>query len=840
MGLRLPDRFKTTETEISILRMMLEAIKKNMEDDRHPWELFFQAPDYTRQWVVDTRKEVTSYEDTFEEFNSLTPEERENWKQEEAFYIFPISTLEKESTPEARAYFKKAALEAARKWRSPGTILPRIYPTEEEFKEGFVLTVFQQDNEFFPQVLDVFSFNRVSGYDQKGDIKSRFFIQEPKYKALLETLNILRKDITSEPIFPLPQFGISQRLLKTGMTYEEAHQAAAIFRVEMEAYLLETWSHTNPNRSNNVFIRRGPQVRRMVMPFWRDEAPQEEDEELDPNISILRDLPPHLRKGKRKTTFASVPTYFPSREEDEEESRTYDPHSFTTDFQGQDVRNIRANMAARHVGSSDIPLPRLPTIGHGLLRKSIEGDQYTHESSQPFRPTTRPSGSREASNIRLPPDGDIEVEQLPGSQDDPEEIPPYRQGPPYGEPDDPDDEDGPPGRGPPGGPPRGPPRGPPGDRNPQPPRGPGGPYRPPIGPPGGGPPGAAGRQRPQDRPPPEDGFRFEKKIKITDVPEWDGDTDKMLDWLDRLNHLSYRNQRVYDDLGLIAPLRFTGPARQWFDALAPDWQRYAQTDWRTLKLMIADYFMTPQWYDRMKARVLRMRYRQKGFESELPTHYFHRKLRMIKEVFDLRDDEIILEIMNGAPHYWKILIDTSRIHTIHDLQSLIKFHEEALLRDPDNQNREFERRLKQLESRSTNRSSRFARTNEAEAEVNFVKKKPFKKKLIGAHAKFSNYKFPRNDKIVSKGKSPSQKGGRPCRHCGGDHWDFEHPLEGKEDRKARAFLADLDTEALEAYVAYEQCYLQDSDEDPDPLSTVEEEENPGEFSEDEDFHSSPA
>ena len=242
----------------------------------------------------------------------------------------------------------------------------------------------------------------------------------------------------------------------------------------------------------------------------------------------------------------------------------------------------------------------------------------------------------------------------------------------------------------------------------------------------------------------------------------------------------------------------------------------------------------------MKARILRMRYRQKGYDQEKPIDYFHRKLRMIQEVFVLTESETIMEIMNGAPKYWSILIDTSRINTLTDLQYHIKYHEEQLMRNPESQTYELEKRIKALESRSNNRSSRYAQTNEAEAEANFVKKKSFRKKQIGAHAKFSSYQYPKNDAVVSKGKTPEQRGARPCRHCGSSkHWDFDHPFQGNDKRKANAFLADLDTEALESYVAYENCFLEtDSENDANPTSPTEEQEDPTTFSEDADFPSS--
>lgn len=194
-------------------------------------------------------------------------------------------------------------------------------------------------------------------------------------------------------------------------------------------------------------------------------------------------------------------------------------------------------------------------------------------------------------------------------------------------------------------------------------------------------------------------FRFAMKIKFSDVPTWDGNGDTILDWLDDLNLIANLSQSVYNDLGLIAPLRLTDAAKRWFNALDPPQQRCAQQNWGSFKLAVSAYFMNPQWFSRMTARTLLMRYRQKGHEQELPSDYFHRKVRMIKAVFVQTPSETVMEIMNSAPPHWSILIDTSRINTIAELQYSIKYHEEQLVRDPETQRHDLKKRIKAVESR---------------------------------------------------------------------------------------------------------------------------------------------
>jgi len=813
----------------------------------------------TRLWVRRNVYELIPWPETLANYKNLSESEVSDWIDKDIFYPAPIAAIMESSNPEIRNDFRREVREALRKWRTPGDSFSRIYPTTKDWKEGIAFNIMDQGDYNAFELWKPLTFNVVRGIGDDGNHITKYFIIDHFVGGFRQTLQARRSTMSTPPFFPLPQYGVSQRLLRGGLSEEEARQAAAIFRVETEACLLEIWSKLCPTMSDKTFRMNSDSIRNMSMPFWTEELLQTVNQQNPSDYAHIRDTPPHLTTRKKHTTF-DVPDNDAVRwtdYNDHDIQKAYEPDNSTrSNRHNSNSRNLRATIAAKHVGTRPIVTDRGSHLGQGRLRDSIMGPHYVRDSSNELPRISNSPGfamKNETPEIRLNSDS-IFIDELPGSQNSQHEDENENNyyGPPGGDPNDPDDDDdGPPGRGPPGGGPPGggPPRGPPGDYDPWRFRGPGGPYGPPGGgPPGGGPPGGPpgggppGNNRNPNRLPVDafginDGFKFEKKIKISDVPEWDGNGDTILEWLDKLNHISYRNQNIYYDLGIIAPLRLTDSALRWFHALAPNIQRHIQQNWGEFKLAISTYFMNQQWFDRMKSRVLRMRYRQKDHEHEMPSDYFHRKLRMIQEVFDQTQSETIMEIMNGAPRYWSILIDTSRVNTIQDLQYYIKYHEEQLVRNPDTQAQEFDKRLKALEGRPNRRSARFAQTNEAEAEVNFVRKRPFKKKLVGAHAKFSSYQFPQNDQVISKGKTPEEKGARPCRHCGsGKHWDFDHPFSGKGDRKAKAFLAKLDTEALEAYVAYEKCYLESgSEEDTNLLTPTEEQEDPCEFSDDEDF-----
>ena len=327
-------------------------------------------------------------------------------------------------------------------------------------------------------------------------------------------------------------------------------------------------------------------------------------------VSFLKDLPPHLTPRKKKVSF------YPPEDamiRDYSDTRTHEDYS--TDPSPIHTRRVHTTIAAKHVGSSPRTTEQALHVGRGHLHDSIMGPQYFHGSSPPVPPwheATEIPQETNAPEIRTT-DEPIWIDDLPGSQDSEQGSDDNRDNrhqPPFGDPNDPDDSDDgqppgqPPGQDPPGG---GPPQGPPGNPNPWIPCLPGGgppqPGGPPQGPPPPGPP-------PPPLPAPVNNqgtnneFKFDKRIKISDIPMWDGNSEMILEWLDKLNHIAYRSHVIFTDLGTIAPLRLTAATEQWFRALPAHIQHHIQQDWGEFKLTLSTYFMNQQWFDRMKGKVL--------------------------------------------------------------------------------------------------------------------------------------------------------------------------------------------------------------------------------------------
>jgi hypothetical protein len=108
---------------------------------------------------------------------------------------------------------------------------------------------------------------------------------------------------------------------------------------------------------------------------------------------------------------------------------------------------------------------------------------------------------------------------------------------------------------------------------------------------------------------------------------------------------------------------------------------------------------------------------------------------------------------------------------------------------------------------------------------------------MGFHKDIGKPLYPRDDKTIAKGKTPEEKGARPCRHCGSPkHWDYECKYARKGAKHVKANFVSPASDYLEAMSAYEEAYYEDSSEDEE-VEAEGETESPGEESEDERSHS---
>ena len=132
------------------------------------------------------------------------------------------------------------------------------------------------------------------------------------------------------------------------MSLDEACQAAAIFKIELEACLLEAWSYINPRMSAKIFRRNCHSIWNLSKPFWMNETPRQTEVIEEPmEVLFLKDLLPHLTPRKKKVSF------YPPEDAmigDYSDTRTHEDYS--TNPSPIHARRVRATIATKHVGSS--------------------------------------------------------------------------------------------------------------------------------------------------------------------------------------------------------------------------------------------------------------------------------------------------------------------------------------------------------------------------------------------------------------------------------------------------------------------------------------------------------
>ncbi|QRV77001.1 hypothetical protein RhiJN_19846 [Ceratobasidium sp. AG-Ba] len=116
-------------------------------------------------------------------------------------------------------------------------------------------------------------------------------------------------------------------------------------------------------------------------------------------------------------------------------------------------------------------------------------------------------------------------------------------------------------------------------------------------------------------------FHVEQKLKILDLPEFNGSDTNHIDWLTKVNNLAEQSNIIATQLGSLLPYRFKERASNWWFSIPRDTRDYITIDWYLLRAAISSHFMNATWMAKQRSYANKMRFRDGGNSDELPIDY---------------------------------------------------------------------------------------------------------------------------------------------------------------------------------------------------------------------------
>ena len=245
-------------------------------------------------------------------------------------------------------------------------MLPHIYPAKKDWQEGIVFHLLKQTNHNPLTLWELLTFNILKGIDNCRNHITRYLIIEYHLGGFHWKLQALQLTMRTPSYFLLPQFGVSHKQLKEGLMEDEARQAAAIFRIETEACLVEIWSKLCPTMSDEIFRMNTRAIRSLVMPFWKPESEHPSTLAFVPEHQPIHHIPPHISTGRRRLTHGPPgdDIIYHRNLDNADCLMAHNPKN-SDNNPHPNIRNLRAAIARWHVGTMPVIEERGSHLGQG-------------------------------------------------------------------------------------------------------------------------------------------------------------------------------------------------------------------------------------------------------------------------------------------------------------------------------------------------------------------------------------------------------------------------------------------------------------------------------------------
>lgn len=300
------------------------------------------------------------------------------------------------------------------------------------------------------------------------------------------------------------------------------------------------------------------------------------------------------------------------------------------------------------------------------------------------------------------------------------------------------------------------------------------------------------------------------ELKLDQLPKWDGNHDTAIDYFWKVQQIAALGGYIPKALGywLWHNLEEGSAVQIWFAMLEPNQQAYMRSHYLAYLKGIKDGFLGRTWQMRMNNQYENQSFRQRGHENETPAKFISRRImytRMLVANEHGGPLEVYL-VMRRAPIAWGSVINIDSIRNTSQLYARVTEHEKALIystkvessqalttdnliyslrklginipQSTQSSNSKFRRRVNfgEKETDVENESKQEENPLAIDDPIPLIPDSLLKEvyqvlKRTQRPPPKGGYPFPKNDHITTKmGRAPPS----PCKVCGSEnHWDKE-------------------------------------------------------------------
>lgn len=178
-------------------------------------------------------------------------------------------------------------------------------------------------------------------------------------------------------------------------------------------------------------------------------------------------------------------------------------------------------------------------------------------------------------------------------------------------------------------------------------------------------------------------WQINSKIPWTAIPEWDGDATTVIQYVSELSYYQQLGDDVTNHLARVAPFRFSGLAKTWFNGLPVSDRMTCTSSMTNFLIFIREQFMHDEWRHKRGLEFDRMYFRRgKEFKNELPLEWVLRRISYARLLYpEEAEFEAIVcsRVLSRRPRSWGTYILTEHSQTIRELLERVSSEQPRLL-----------------------------------------------------------------------------------------------------------------------------------------------------------------